>query len=143
VNGGGTVGLDNLGSANVRIARAAGFVYYADGMPKGSQLAAADPLVLVYVLGVFAAALLVPALLCRFVFPPRRSDSDSDDGWDKRPPQPPIAPNPPRGGAPLPDAEPARVRLRDHGRPLSRRNAGERRRVQEPDPAPVRTTRPA
>jgi hypothetical protein len=118
-------------------------VYYADGMLKGSQVPAADPLVLVYVLGVFAAALLVPALLCRFVFPPDAADSDSDDGWGKRPPQPPIAPSPPRGGVPLPDAEPARARLRDHGRLAGRGNAGERRRVQEPDPGPVRTTRRA
>ena len=119
------------------------FVLYPHDMPRGSQLAGSDPLVLVYVLCVFAAALLVPALLCRFVFPPGPSDSDSDDGREWGPSPPPLVPDPPRGGVPLADAEPARVRLRDHGRPLYRRNVGERRPVQEPDRAPVRTSRPA
>jgi hypothetical protein len=124
----------------VQIARAAGFVLYPHDMPRGSQVAGSDPLVLVYTLCVFAAALFVPALLCRFVFPPKPHDPDSDDGWGKGP-QP--TPNPPPGGVPLADAGPARFRLRDHGRPSYRRNVGERRRIQEPEPAPVRTSRPA
>ena len=123
-------------------ARAARAVHYANGMPRGSQLSGSDPLVLVYVLCVFAAALLIPALLCRFVFPPRPSDSDSDDGWGKGPQQPPIPPDPPRGGVPLDDAEPSQLRLRDHSRLAYRRHAGQRRRVQEPDRHPARTSRP-
>jgi hypothetical protein len=110
-------------------------------MSKGSQFVGSDPVALVYVLCVFAAALFVPALLYRFVFPPGPSDSDSDDGGGKGPERPPIPPNPPRGGVPLDDAEPAGVRLRDHGRLAYRRNAGERRRVRERDPYPVRTPR--
>jgi hypothetical protein len=44
----------------------------------------------------------------------------------------------PGGGLPLPDAEPARVRLRDH-RPLRERlPARERRPAREPERRPVR-----
>jgi hypothetical protein len=109
-------------------------------MPKGPQLAAPDPLVLVYVVCVFAAALLIPALLYRYVFPPRPSDSDSDDGWGNGPPEPP---SPPRGGIPLADAQPAQLRLREHGRLTDRLPAGERRPAREPDPGPAPTPRPA
>lgn len=133
--------LKSAGSLSGSV-RAARLVHYANGMPRGSQLAGSDPLVLVYVACVFAAALLIPALLCRFVFPARPSDPDADDGWGKGPQQPPIPPDPPRGGVPLDDAEPSQVRLRDHGRLAHRRNAAERRRVQEPDRYPVRTPRP-
>ncbi len=39
---------------------------YAWPMPKGSHIGDYDPLALVYMLIVFAAALLVPALIMRF-----------------------------------------------------------------------------
>lgn len=51
-------------------------------------------------------------------------DSGSDSGGD-------WPPGPPRGGPPLPDADPAAMRLRDHGRLRDR--AGARRRRGAPE----------
>jgi hypothetical protein len=67
-----------------------------------------------------------------------RSDTDSDDGWGHGPKRPPSKPEPPRGGIPLLDADPARVRLRDHGRLADRLPPRERRPAREPAPRPVR-----
>src|SRR5436305_1029447 len=93
-----------------------------------------------HVLGlVCAAVLIIPALRETPDLPPRRSDPGSDGGWGRGPDVPPAPPKPPRGGIPLPDAEPARVRLRDHdklGDLLPRR---ERRPVREPQRTPART----
>jgi hypothetical protein len=92
-----------------------------------------------HVLGmVCAAALLLPALRGGNELPPR-SDRGPDDGWGhgpRRPPQPPPAPI---GGLPLPDAAPARVRLRDHHRLADFHSDRERRPAREPDRTPVRT----
>ena len=49
-------------------------------MPKGSHIGGYDPLALAYVLIVFAAALLVPALIARFARRPSDSDGDGGDG---------------------------------------------------------------
>ena len=87
-------------------------------MPRGSHIGNFDPLVLVYMLIVFAAALLVPALIERFSSGP--SDQDTDEGDDRggggprRPTPEPRAPSP--GGLPLDESRPARVRLRDSHR---------------------------
>jgi hypothetical protein len=84
------------------------------------------------------AVLIIPALR----EPPdsqRGSESDSDDGWGHGPRQPPKPPEPPRGGIPLPDALPARVRLRDHRRMADLMPPRERRPAQEPGRSPVRT----
>jgi hypothetical protein len=77
----------------------------------------AEPVAAVLLLGLGVPALLMyaPALLYRR--PPRDGGSDGggDGGGPEHPPTPP--PMRPRGGIPLPDADPARIRLRDHVRP--------------------------
>ncbi len=87
---------------------------------------------------VCAAALLLPALRSGPDLPPR-SDRGSDDGGGRRPPKPPTPSDPPRGGLPRPDAEPARVRLRDHRRLPDLLPHPERRPTREPEREPVRT----
>jgi hypothetical protein len=70
------------------------------------------------------------------------SDSGEDDGGDDGggpPPSPPERPSTPPGGSlPLPDARPARTRLRDHGRladeqPRTARRPGHRERPRIPE----------
>jgi len=84
------------------------------------------------------AVLVVPALRGGQSLPPRRSDSDPDDGWgnDRRPPLNPG--DLPGGGIPLADAIPARVRLREHGRLRERLPQRERRPARQPGRLPVR-----
>jgi hypothetical protein len=84
--------------------------------------------------------LLIPALLRWSASPPGSSDSDSDDGWGKGPPEPPAPPKGPWGGVPLPDSEPASVRLRGRDR-LADRPARDRRPAREPRRRPVPTRR--
>lgn len=94
-----------------------------------------QPLVLVTVL-------VAPTLLPRNVLypppPPPSSDADDDDGGGRGPDKPPRTPEGPRGGLPLPDADPARVRIRDHRRPAPTRFRA-RRPAHAPERAPVRT----
>jgi hypothetical protein len=109
-------------------------------MPKGSHVGGYDPITLLYMVMVFAAALFVPALLARFISSPGPPDSDSDEGGGGGggSPQPPTPPKPPRGGVPIDDAQPARVRLRD-GRRLPQRLPGRQRRpAREPAHSPAR-----
>ena len=86
----------------------------------------------------FAVALLLPALRESPDLPPR-SDPGSDDGGGRGPRRPPRSPDGPRGGLPLPDAVPARTRLRDHRRLGDYHPGPERRPAREPDRRPVRT----
>ena len=80
------------------------------------------------------ALMLAPPLLYRRPGP--SSDSGEDDGGGSGPDTPPSPPPAPRGGIPLPDAEPASVRLRDHtAAGLSERRA--RRPSREPERAPT------
>jgi hypothetical protein len=81
----------------------------------------------------------LPVLLGRGSSPPDGTDSDSEGDWGNGPRQPPSPPDPPRGGMPLPDAEPARVRLRDHDRLTDLMPARDRRPAREPARGPVRT----
>jgi hypothetical protein len=92
----------------------------------------------VHLLGlVCVAALMIPALR-EPPAPPRSQDEGSDDGWGNNPRTPPRPNDVPGGGLPLPDAAPARVRLRDH-RPLHERLPGrERRPSREPSRRPMR-----
>jgi hypothetical protein len=87
---------------------------------------------------VFAVALVLPALRDRPDLPPG-SDPGSDGGWGRGPRRPPRPPDAPRGGLPLPDAVPARARLRDHRSLADFRPRPQRRPAREPTRAPVRT----
>jgi hypothetical protein len=94
----------------------------------------------VHLLGLACVAvLMVPALRDPPDAPPRPSDGGSDDGWGNYPRQPPSPSGGPGGGLPLPDAEPARVRLRDHERLRERLPRRERRPAREPERTPVHT----
>jgi hypothetical protein len=83
--------------------------------------------------------MLVPALLYRRPDqPPGPSDDDGGGGpGHPPPPEPPARPTSPRGGVPLPDAEQARLRIREHGRRVWRARRS-RRPAREPDRRPVR-----
>ena len=106
-------------------------------MPGKSQSAGVDLIGLLYLLCIFAV-LFIPALLGRSGPPPGPQDQGSDDGWGKGPDPRPTPPERPRGGIPLPDAEPAPLRLRGHERLADLGRARERRRTREPDRRPVR-----
>lgn len=86
---------------------------------------------------VCAAVLLIPALRGGPEFPPR-TDRDSDEGWGHGPPKPPTPSERPTGGLPLPDATPARVRLRDQRRLADLLPPRERRPAREPARSPRR-----
>src|ERR1700733_2117122 len=87
---------------------------------------------------VCAAVLIIPALREDPEFPPRHSDPGSDGGGGSGPGRPPLRPDRPRGGIPLPDAEQARVRLRDHRKLSEQLPRPERRPAREPVRTPVR-----
>ena len=96
---------------------------------------------LVHLLGLGCVALLLLPALREAPEPPRPPDQGPDDGWGYGPPRPPSRPEAPRGGIPLPDAQAARVRLRDsHGRLGDRLPPRQRRPAPEPDRRPVRST---
>ena len=98
----------------------------------------------VHVLGLaIVAILMIPALRDGPDSPPHSSDSESDDGWGRGPSRPPRQPNSPIGGLPLPDAVPARTRLRSHERLADHRPPQERRPAREPERQPVRAHRHA
>lgn len=88
---------------------------------------------------VCVGVLLIPALREQDAPPPRRTDGENDDGWGRGPKSPPEPPAPPRGGIPLPDAEPARIRLREGERLGDKLPRRERRPAREPQRLPVRT----
>ena len=81
---------------------------------------------------------LIPALRDGQDFPPQ-ADPGSDGGWGRGPDRPPTPQDPPRGGGiPLPDAEQARIRLRDHRKLADLHPARERRPTREPERTPVK-----
>jgi hypothetical protein len=84
------------------------------------------------------AVLMIPALRDGPESPPRSSDGGSDDGWGNRPRRPPSPNDLPGGGLPLPDANPARIRLRDHERLRERLPVRQRRPAREPARQPAR-----
>src|SRR5688572_2763375 len=67
---------------------------------------------------------------------PPEDDDTGGGGNDRLGDRPPKSS--PSGGLPLPDAEPAPVRLRGHERLADLRPPPDRRRVAEPEPAPGR-----
>jgi len=92
-----------------------------------------------HLLGAMCVGILLIPALRDGPAPPPPSDQGSDDGWGHGPRRPPWPPEePPRGRIPLPDAQPARVRLRDHDRLFDRLPQRERRPAREPDRKPVR-----
>jgi hypothetical protein len=97
----------------------------------------------VHLLGLGCVAFLMwPALKDNPVVPDQRSD-EGDEGWGRGPKTPPSPPEPPRGGIPLPDAEPAGIRFREHGTLGERLPKRDRRPSREPArrPAPARHSR--
>ena len=94
----------------------------------------------VHLLGLGCIAVLMFPALKDGQVTDHRSDSDGDDGWGRGPRTPDAPPTPPRGGLPLPDAVPARVRLREHGRLADRLPGHDRRPSREPERHPVRTS---
>jgi len=93
----------------------------------------------IHLLGLVAiGVLLVPAIRDDSP-PPQPGDAGSDDGWGNRPREPAPPRNKPGGGLPLPDAIPARVRLRDARRLHERLPRPARRPAREPERAPTRT----
>jgi hypothetical protein len=97
----------------------------------------------VHLLGLACVAvLMIPALRDQPDSPPKPIDGDSDDGWGNYPRRPRDPRDVPGGGLPLPDAEPARVRLRGHERLADRLPGRERRPAREPERDPVPAGRP-
>lgn len=90
-----------------------------------------------HLLGLLCAALLIlPALRDRPEPPqPPGGPSDGGGGLHRPDPQKPVRP---RGGVPLPDAEPSRIRLREPGRLADLLPRPVRRPAREPDRGPVR-----
>ena len=92
----------------------------------------------VHLLGLACVAMLMlPALRDGPGGSSSSSDSGSDEGWGKGPRRPPKPPDPPQGGIPLPDAVPARVRLRDHRRLADQLPRRQRRPAREPERTPI------
>lgn len=87
------------------------------------------------------AVLMVPALRDAPDSGTRPPEDGSDDGWGNHPREPVGPKSGPGGGLPLPDAQPARVRLRDHRRMRDLIPRPERRPSREPDRTPIRTHR--
>jgi hypothetical protein len=106
----------------------------------------ADETLLVVVLGAlhllgfgFAAILLLPCLRDESLLPRTIRGEEEDEGGggsDRRRPVSPRGPRP--GGIPLPDAIPARVRLRDGRRLADLLPGAQRRPAHAPVPAPTR-----
>jgi hypothetical protein len=91
---------------------------------------------LLWVALLLAAAAVAP-VFCYHTFTPFKGSSEGDggDGPGSGPPPPPSSP--PRGGDPLPDADQARTRRRDHNRPAPHGISRRRPEVDVP-PAPVK-----
>lgn len=77
------------------------------------------------------AALAVAPVFCYHTFAASEGSVDDDGGGGPGSGPPPPPPGAPRGGAPLPDADQARARRRDHNRP-SLRGVDPRRPAVEP-----------
>ncbi len=83
-----------------------------------------------------ATLVVVPALSCQG--PDRLpGPSDEDGSGGSGPDRPPASPEPPHGGLPFADADPSRIRLRDHSSPKI--SYLKRWRSREPERGPVPT----
>lgn len=84
----------------------------------------------------FAAILLLPLLRDERIVPVPRGEEEDEGGGGGNDRLGPVAPRGPRGGGiPLPDAVPARVRLREPGRLADLLPPPGRRREHAPGPA--------
>jgi hypothetical protein len=106
-------------------------VKYAGGF---NVIGLATPIIVV-------AVVLMPVFFSRRSAPPDAADPGSDDGPGKGPSKPPLGPSFPTGGVPLPDAEQARGRLRDHSRLAAGRRVRRRGPAPHPERKPTRTLR--
>lgn len=99
----------------------------------------------VHIVGLACVALLILPALRGGPGPsnqPPDGGSDEGRGNDRRRPTRPGPSRRPPGGIPLPDARPARVRMREPGRLADLLPRRDRRPVREPTRRPVRTERP-
>jgi hypothetical protein len=110
-----------------------GVVTVFPSLPEGI----AKMLLLVSGAWLFSALILTPALLSAGTgsssSPPNAGGGDDGGAGPRQPPSPSSTP---RGGIPLPDADQARGRVRDHDRP------GRRMRPRRPAPDPRRAPLP-
>lgn len=85
----------------------------------------------------FAAVMLLPLLRDERIVPAAHGEEEDDGGGGNDRVQPTPRPGPRGGGIPLPDAVPARVRLREPGRLADLLPAPARRREHAPTPTRV------
>jgi len=85
----------------------------------------------------FAAVMLLPLLRDERIVPAAHGEEEDDGGGGNDRLRPTPRPGPRGGGIPLPDALPARVRLREPGRLADLLPAPERRREHAPTPTRV------
>src|SRR3954452_13281250 len=86
----------------------------------------------------FAAVLLLPLLRDERIVPIARGEEDDDGGGGNDRIRPTPSPGPRGGGIPLPDAVPARVRLRESARLADLLPTQPRRREHAPTRTPER-----
>jgi hypothetical protein len=86
----------------------------------------------------FAAVMLLPLLRDERIVPAAHDEEEGDGGGGNDRVRPDPRPSPRGGGIPLPDAVPARVRLREPTRLADLLPAPGRRREHAPTPAPTR-----
>jgi hypothetical protein len=86
----------------------------------------------------FAAVMLLPLLRDERIVPVGHGEDEDDEGGGNDRVRPQPRPGPRGGGIPLPDAVPARVRLREPGRLADLLPAPQRRREHVPTPIPAR-----
>jgi hypothetical protein len=111
---------------------------YPEGMASDAELVLLFTVLHVIALGV-VTVLLVMFLrsdTTRMWSPPEEGEGGDGGGNDRLGPR--IKPGPGGGGLPLPDAVPARVRLRDHTRLADRLPAPMRRPERDPERPPRR-----
>ena len=110
-------------------------LFATPGMKSSSQISG-----VVFVVIALVVALGGLMLLRRGGPRPGPSDPNPGDGWGQGPRGPePHGPERPRGGIPLDEAAPARVRLRGNGRLADLLPRRARRPAREPDRAPTHT----
>ena len=95
-----------------------------------------------HLLGLIGVGVLIYLALRHDSGQRRPGDSGQDDGWGNEPRRPPEPSNRPWGGIPLPDAEQALVRLRDHRKLPDRLPERNRRPAREPERTPHRVPVP-